>query len=418
MDKKLLIPGVFGNILEWYDFALYGYFAPIIAHLFFPMHGEFSSLLVTFGVFAVGFFMRPLGAILFGHFGDRIGRKKTLAAGVILMAVPTALIGLLPTYAQIGLTAGILLTLCRLLQGLAIGGEFGGSIIYIIEHAPAHQRGFYGSWAMFSAFTGLLLGSATGALMGLWMPSEALQTWGWRLPFIAGLLLGAIGLYLRLCMPETPFFLKAESERRLVKNPLLEACRTCSGKMLIALGLDFLPAMGFYLLFVYLSSYITTYLKVPLETALIANTLSMMVIIAVMPIIGWFSDKFGRKPILTIGAVSYIIFSYPLFLLLQHANFYAVWLAQSCFALIVCFAYATIPATFAELMPTPVRYTAMSLPYNLANALFGGTAPLMATYLISVTGKLLAPSYYLIFGGIIMLIALIFLKESYRKSLD
>ncbi len=418
MDKKLLIPGIFGNLLEWYDFALYGYFAPIIGHLFFPMHSKFSSLLVTFGVFAIGFFMRPLGAILFGHYGDRLGRKKTLAAGIILMALPTTLIGLLPTYEQIGFMSGVLLTLCRLLQGLAIGGEFGGSITYIIEHAPPKQRGLYGSWVMFSAFAGLLVGSATGALMGLWMPQSVLQTWGWRLPFIAGFLLGFIGLYLRLYMPESPFFLEAKAERRLVKTPLLTAIKTCWRNMLIALGLDFLPAMGFYLLFVYLSSYMVTYLKVPLEKALTCNTLSMIVIIIFIPFTGWLSDKIGRKPVLMIGAISYLIFSYPLFILLQQADFNAIWLAQSCFALIVCFAYGTIPATFVELMPTAVRYTAMSLPYNLANALFGGTAPLVATYLIGKTNNLLAPGFYLMLGAIIMLISLGFLKESYKKTLD
>lgn len=416
--KNLIIPGIFGNILEWYDFALYGYFAPIIAHLFFPMHDYVSSLLATFGVFAVGFIMRPFGALIFGHFGDKVGRKKTLATAVILMAIPTTLIGLLPTYAHVGVLAGILLTACRLFQGLAIGGEFAGSIVYITEHAPQQRRGLYGSWAMFSAFAGLLLGSGVSALAGSIMSTEALNSWGWRIPFLAGLFLGFIGLYLRLRMPETPNFLAAQKSARLLKKPLKEAFKTASLPMLIAVGLIFLPSMGFYLLFVYLSSYISTYLHVPLQTALVINTISMIGITLFMPLVGALSDKIGRKPVLIIGAINYIIFSYPLFLLMQQATFSTILIAQFCFAILVCFAYAASPATLVELFPTNIRYTAMAFPYNLANALFGGTAPLVATYLINRSNTILAPSFYLIFAGMVMLVSIFFIKESFHKPLE
>lgn len=416
--KKLIIPGVIGNILEWYDFSLYGYFAPIIAKLFFPMNNKLTSLLATFGVFAIGFLMRPLGAVVFGHFGDRLGRKKTLAMAVILMAVPTTLIGLLPTHAQIGVTAGILLTLCRLLQGLAVGGEFSGSIVYIIEQASPNRRGVYGSWAMFSAFTGLLLGSAVAALMGSILSSDALHVWGWRIPFIIGIVLGGVGLYLRLRMPETPYFLELQKKGQTVNHPFVQAFHKAPMSMLKALGIVFLPAMSFYLLFVYLSSYMTEFLKLPLETALLINTISMVVIIAVIPLVGLLSDNIGRKPVLLIGAIAFIIFSHPLFLLLNNATFASVLTAQICFAALVAFAYAAVPATLVELFKTNVRYTALSLPYNLANAIFGGTAPLVATYLIAKTKNPLAPSFYLIFAGIIMFLVVLMTKESYKKSLE
>jgi len=415
--RKILLPAVIGNILEWYDFALYGYFATIIAKLFFPTDNKITSLLATFGVFAIGFLMRPLGAIIFGHFGDRIGRKKTLAASIILMAIPTTLIGLLPTHAHIGVAAGILLTLCRLLQGLAIGGEFSGSIVFIAEHAHNKRRGLYGSWAMFSAFAGLLVGSGVGALVSNVMSTEALNEWGWRVPFISGIFLGVIGLYLRLSMPETPAFTAAEIQKTLVAQPILYAFRYAWRPMIMGVGLVFLPAMAFYLLFVYLSSYMNLYSQIPLKTALIINTISMACIILVIPFVGLLSDKIGRKPVLMMGAISFILFSYPLFLLLHHGHFTHILLAQICFAILVCFAYAAIPATLVELMETHVRYTAMSLPYNFANAVFGGTAPLVATYLIDVTSNQLAPAFYLMAAAIVMVIFVLILKESYKKLL-
>ena len=282
--------------------------------------------------------MRPLGAVLFGYFGDRAGRKKTLATAVILMAIPTTLIGLLPTYEHIGILAGILLLICRLLQGLAVGGEFSGSIVYITEHSPINRRGMYGSWAMFSAFAGLLLGSGVSAMMSTLLPPDALTSWGWRIPFIMGLLLGGVGLYLRLRMPETPNFLAMQAKKQIVTNPVNQAFRFAIKPMILSAGLVFLPAMSFYLLFVYLSSYMTAFLHVSLRTALTINTISMLAIICVIPWIGLLSDKIGRKPILMTGAIGFILFSFPLFLLLQHATFISILLAQISFAILVSFA--------------------------------------------------------------------------------
>lgn len=415
--KNIIVPGIIGNILEWYDFSLYGYFASVIAGQFFPGESQTASLLKTFGVFAVGFLMRPIGAIVFGHFGDRLGRKKTLAASVILMALSTFIMGLIPTHATIGIWAGILLTTCRLLQGLAVGGEFSGSFVYLIEHAPTHRRGLYGSWAMFSAFAGLLLGSALGAIITDITAGTAYADMAWRLPFLFGIVLGVIGLYLRLRMPETPLFSELLAAGRTIKHPLLHALREKPLAMLQGTLLVFLPAMGFYLCFVYLSSYLKIYLNMPLHTALIVNTISMAAILLVIPWIGYLSDKVGRKPTLIVGAAAMCILALPLFILLRHGTFVDALTTQIIFAILISLCYAAVPATLIEMFPTHMRYTAMSFPYNLANTIFGGTAPLVATYLIQSTGTILAPSFYLIFAGIIMLLIALRLKETYQQPL-
>ncbi len=415
--RSVIIPGIIGNILEWYDFSLYGYFAPVISGLFFPTNNPTTALLKTFGVFAVGFLMRPIGAIFFGHFGDRFGRKKTLAISIILMALSTVIMGLLPTHAEIGVLAGILLTVCRLLQGLAVGGEFSGSIVYIIEHAPTERRGMYGSLTMFSAFAGLLLGSVVGAIVGGLAEGTEYANMAWRFPFLFGIVLGAVGLYLRLRMPETPGFIKLQKVGQTTKQPLLDSFREHPLDMFKGTLLVFLPAMGFYMCFVYLSSYLSIYLKIPLHTALVVNSISMIVILLVIPWFGHLSDKYGRKPILSIGAISICILSYPLFLLLGKGTFASALTSQIFFAILISLCYAAVPATLVEMFPTKIRYTAMSFPYNLSNAIFGGTAPLFATLLIEKTGTIMAPSFYLIFSGIVMLLTLFCLKETYNKSL-
>jgi MHS family proline/betaine transporter-like MFS transporter len=414
--KKILISAAIGNMLEIYDFALYGYFAPIISVLFFPHTNKFISLLATFGVFAVGFLMRPLGAILFGYFGDRIGRKKALAGSIILMAIPTTLIGLLPTYHQVGIFSGILLLCCRLLQGLATGGEFTGAIIYMTEHAPNNKRGLQGSWAMVSTFVGFLIGSGLSALFSNILSAESLNLWGWRVLFIMGFALGIVGLYLRLLMPETPSFLAMQTENKIVKNPIFSAFKEEFKSMIIIVGLNSLPAMSYYLAFVYLSSYFVIYIHVPLHTTLLINTISMLILVAITPCIGLLSDRIGRKPILLTGAFGFLIFSYPLFLLMQLGNFTAILVAQLGLTLLVSCIISVIPATLVELVTPHIRYSTISFPFNLSSALFGGTFPLIATFLIERTGSPLSPSFCLIFMAVIMMVTIFFMKESYLTT--
>lgn len=415
--KRVLLSASIGNMLELYDFALYGYFAPIFAGLFFPSTDKTLSVAITFAVFAVGFIMRPLGAILFGYFGDRVGRKKALSVSILLMAIPTTLIGLLPTYAQIGIAAGVLLLCCRLLQGLATGGEFTGSIIYIAEHVPENRRGLYGGWAMSSTFTGFLIGSGISAIFTLIIPADALHAWGWRIPFLLGFILGIIGLYLRLRMPETPNFIAMQAAKQIATNPLSAAVKEGLKPMLFILGLNFLPAASYYMSFVYLSSYFVLYLKFPLHIALTVNTINMVLLVIIVPLLGFISDKIGRKPLLIIGCLGFVLLSYPLFSLMQSKTFVAILLAQFGFTVFVACLFAVIPATVVEMVKTKIRYTAISLPYNVSSALFGGIMPLVATFLIHQTTNLASPSFYLILAGIVTIFTVFCLRESFHSKL-
>ena len=414
--RRIAPPSLIGNILEWYDFALYGYFATVISPLFFPSDNASLSLIVTFTVFAIGFVMRPLGGIIFGYLGDKIGRKKALASAVLLMAIPTTLMGCLPTYAHIGLWAPALLILMRLLQGLAVGGEFTGSMVFIIEHAPASQRGFYGSLAMASAFAGLILGSLVAGVATACASPEALSSWVWRLPFIVSIGLGAVGLYLRMRMPESPAFAHLQKHAAVQHNPFLTACRTAWPQMLLATGLVALPASGFYMSFVYLSSHIAFYLQVELHHALLINSLTMTTIMLVIPVCGYLADRSSRVLVIRLGALGFVCLAIPLYMLLNTATTAAIIITQVGFAICVALSYAAIPVVLVELFPTAVRYSGMALPYNMANAIFGGTAPLVATSLIYYTGSLLSPGFYLAVIGVCVLLLSFYVPRLTRQE--
>lgn len=413
--KKILIPGVIGNILEWYDFLLYAFFTPLISKLFFPKEDKTAALLAAFGIFAAGFLIRPLGSIIFGHFGDRFGRKITLITTVSLMAIATAGMGFVPSFSHIGIYAVILLTICRLVQGLAVGGEF-GYVVYLIEHAPPEKRGLYGSFTLLGAFAGALLASFAATLTTN-LSSEITINWSWRIPFILGLVLGIVGLYIRLRLPETPLFSTLQQEGKTVRNPLRHAFKIAPLAILQAIGLAFLPSISAYIFLFYLSSYLTTYHNFPLNTALLINTLGMVLVIPTIPLIGYLSDKVGRKPVLIAAGLAIAILSYPLFLILNSTSFIVVLLLQILAAFLVCLVSTPLPVTLVELVPTQIRYTAMGLSYNTANAIFGGTAPMVVIFLIQVTDNILAPSFYLIGGGLVLILITLLTKESYKSSL-
>ena len=416
MHRQTLIAGMIGNVMEWYDFALFGYFAPVIARLFFPSDNHLVSLVNTFGVFAAGFLMRPLGAALFGHFGDTLGRRKALAASVIMMAVPTCLIGLLPTYEHIGALAPVCLTLLRLLQGLSVGGEYTGSITFLVESAPPDRRGYAGSWTPFSAGAGSLLGSGVGALLTSDLSPEALDAWGWRIPFIAGILVGLAGLYLRFHLPESPDFESVRTSGTLAESPVREALRLRRTEILMAVGMNWLSGVSFYIIFVYMITYLTSILKFPLGSALTINSINMAILTLLIPVVGSLSDRFGRKPFMLAAALGFSLFSYPLYRLLFHDTFAAVLASQMMFAVVVAVWWGPLPATLVEMFPPRERYSAMSIGYNTAIALFGGTAPLVATFLIKETGNVLAPSFYLILCALVSLGTVFRLPQTSRAK--
>jgi MFS transporter, MHS family, proline/betaine transporter len=393
--KRTLLAGAIGNVLEWYDFALYGYFAPIFAALFFPSDSPSTSLISAFGVFAVGFLARPLGALLFGYWGDTLGRRNALAWSILLMAIPTCLVGLLPTYEAIGALAPIALTLCRFLQGLSVGGEFTGSATFLVEHAAASQRGYVGSWAGFSAQIGALLGSCVGALIASSLADEALRQWGWRIPFVMGGFIAVVGWYLRTKVPESPAFEAIRRVGNVTASPVRDVFTTQRRAVAQIIGLVWLHGVAFYLLYVYLTTYLVTVTTTSLATVLVLNTSCMTLLALLIPLMGAWSDRIGQPPLLIAGAAGIAILSYPCFLWLTSQDLPRMITAQMVLTVLVACYMGPFFAAVAQLLPTPLRYTGLSVGYNIGAALFGGTAPLIATLLIEWSGNSLAPAFYL-----------------------
>lgn len=312
-SARILFTGLIGNVLEWYEFAIYGYFAADIAHQFFPEQDRFSSLLETFAVFAIGYFMRPVGALVFGYFADRLGRKKILPISILMMAIATMAIGLIPSYKFIGIWAGILLIFFRLLQGFAVGGEYSSSIVYVTEQTVPKKRGLFGSLTLFGAYFGILLGSFVAALVSHLAKETAYRESAWRIAFIIGVLLGALGIYIRKKMPETPDFTDAKLRGKIVHNPLKNLFRFHRMAILLGCGITLLPAVSSYLVFTYLPTYISQYGKIPEDESLTLNTLALIVMLIGIPIVGYLSDRFGRFPFLFLSPVLLILCSHLLF---------------------------------------------------------------------------------------------------------
>lgn len=393
--KRTLLAGAIGNVLEWYDFALYGYFAPVFAALFFPSDSPSVSLISAFGVFAVGFLARPLGALVFGHWGDTLGRRNALAWSVLFMAIPTGAVGLLPTYEAIGVIAPIALILCRFLQGLSVGGEFTGSATFLVEHATASQRGYIGSWAGFSAQIGALLGSGVGALIASSLTDEALHQWGWRIPFLMGSVIALAGWYLRTRVAESPAFETTRREGALASSPIRDVFTTQCRAVTTVAGLMWLHGVSFYLLYVYMTTYLITMTPASLATVLWLNTGGMMLLALLIPVMGSWSDRIGQRPLLIVGAAGLSVLSYPCFLWLTSNDLPRMIVAQGLLTVLAACYMGPFFAAIARLFPTAYRYTGLSVGYNIGAALFGGTAPLVATLFIEWSGISLAPALYL-----------------------
>lgn len=415
--RKAVIAGTFGNIMEWYDWAIYGYFAPIIGSLFFPASDPLASLLLTFAVFAIGFIMRPLGALIFGPYADRVGRKKALSLAVILMGGATFIIGLLPSYSQIGIAAPILLVIARLIQGLSAGGEWGSGTSFVVEYAPANRRGFFGSWQQFSTGGGLLLGSITATIFTTSFPQAALNAWAWRLPFLLGIVVGLIGLYLRLRIDETPKFQAVAKSEKVAKAPLMETLKKHPKEILMAMGFTVHWTVSYYFLLTYMPTYFTKIIKLPMDKALLSNVIVLIFFIAIIPLMGYLSDRFGRKPLLLASTIGFAILAYPLFSVMGKSGFAMIVAGQMILSVFIAAFSGPGPAAIAEIFPTEVRSSALSVGYNISVAVFGGTAPFISTYLISKTGNNLSPTYYVIACAVITTLTLFKLKETYKDQL-
>src|SRR5262245_2728365 len=407
--RRLVIAGIAGNVMEWYDFAVYGYFAQTIGQHFFPSKDPIASLIAAFGVFAAGFLVRPFGGLVFGHIGDRIGRKAALTLSAMAMAVPTFLIGILPDYAQIGVAASALIVILRLAQGLSVGGEYTTSIVFLVEGAAPDRRGLTGSWSYFGAVAGILLGSAVGTLLTSVLSSDAVYAWGWRVPFLLGLAVGVSGLYVRLHLPETPV---QSIDEKPVTSPIVEAFRTQWRMMLRVAGFNVLNAVAFYMIFVYVATYLEQIVHIQAAQALDINTINMVILLLLIPGAGALSDRVGRKPLLITSALGTLLFAWPLFWMMHDQNFTIILLGQMGFAVLVGLYLGTTPATMVAVFPARVRCRALSFCYNIFTGLLGGTTPLVATYLISRTHDDLSPAFYLMAAAALSLPVILSLHDT------
>ena len=410
--RTAILAGIIGNVLEWYDFAVYGYFVPVISQLFFPNQTPLVSLLLTFSVFGVGFVMRPVGSVIFGQYGDRHGRKQALSAVIFLMAASTFAVGLLPTYASVGVLAPLLLVVARLAQGLSGGGEWGGAAAYLVEYALPGQRGLTGSWQQVSVGCGFLLGSLTAALLTTWISPADMLAWGWRIPFLLGVLVGIVGAIMRWRLDDTPKFMELESQGQVAQSPLREAFTTFRKPTLIAFGITLHNTVGYYAVLIYLTTWLTNIVKMPRGTALWIGTACLLAFVVAVPFMGALSDRIGRRPLFIASCVGYIVLAYPMFLLASTGVPAYAFIAQLVLVLLLTLYAGPGPAVYCELFPTQVRYTALSVGYNIPVAIFGGFAPFIATWLIQSTGNPLSPAFYVIAASAATLVTMFWVKET------
>ena len=361
----------------------------------------------AFAVFATGFIMRPLGAILFGYIGDRLGRRKALSLSVVMMAISTCLLGVIPAYHQIGILAPIFLVTIRLVQGLAVGGNYGGSFVFAIEHAQANKRGFAGSLVEVGVIVGFLLGSAMAVLFSNILSENELQTWGWRIPFLLGLVALFAGVYIQKHTKETPTFeSKQKTSNSKTRLPIITIFKLHKQKIAQAMGFLLFDVVGFYVFFSYLTTYLTTYAKMPTQTALQMNTINLLCMVLCIPLFGMAADRFGYKKIMYFAATSFLILSYPAFVIFSQGDVLQCWIMQFLFAIAMAAVYGVLPVAIVELFPVDVRYSASSFVCNVSAAIFGGTAPWFSTWLIYKTELLTAPAFYLMLVSIFGLIAI------------
>lgn len=415
--RKVLTASFIGNFVEWFDYASYGYFATVIAVVFFPEIAPAAGLLATFAVFAISFVIRPVGGIVWGAIGDRIGRRAALSWSIIIMSVATTLIAVLPSYAQVGLLAPVLLLLVRMVQGFSASGEYAGAASFIAEYAPTSKRGFYTSMVPASTAAGLLAGSLMSAGLFYILSPEQMQSYGWRLPFLLAAPLGVVGLYIRLKLEDTPKFRELEKSHHVEATPVRELFTTYRRQIAIAFGATCLNAVGFYLILSYMPTYLITEMGMGQTESFIAVSISLVAYIFFIFLMGSLSDRFGRKTALIAASVLFMALTVPLFSMLDGATFWTIVAIQVAFGALLTINDGTLPCFLSEIFPTKVRYSGFAFSFNAANALFGGTAPFVATWLISATGSKLAPAWYLVAAALVALIAMLAAKETAGKPL-
>ena len=416
---RVAIASFIGTTIEWYDFFLYGTASALIfGRLFFPNYDPLTGTLASYGTYAVGFAARPLGGIVCGHFGDRIGRKSMLIFTLLLMGIATSLIGLLPTYEQIGIWAPILLVFLRVAQGFAVGGEWGGAVLMAVEHAPHGRRGFYGSWPQIGVPAGLLLSTVIFGLVSR-LPEEALLGWGWRVAFLLSILLVGVGLFIRLAVVEPPVFDKIKQERSAARMPILDTIRDHPGSLFLAMGARVAENSAFYLYTVFILTY-ATLPAIGFSRSSVLNAISIAAVIHMfsIPFWGWLSDNVGRRPVYLFGAVFTALFAFPFFWLVERSASGLLFLAL---ALALCVGHAAMygpqASFFSELFGTRVRYTGASLGYQLASVLAGGLSPLIATGLLKRTGRAWPIALYIVGMALVTTVSVFFASETVHSQI-
>jgi MFS transporter, MHS family, proline/betaine transporter len=400
-----------GEVVEWFDFMVYLSLAPILAKVIFAPDRA-SSLAMTLGIFGAAFLARPLGALLFGHLGDRFGRKRALVTSALLMALAKLVEGLLPTYATVGHLAPAIFLLARIGSGFSLGGEFTGTGVMLFESAQPRRRASTTSLANIMGGVGVFLASALVGLLSTHLSPSAMESWGWRIPFFAGSLIGLVALVIRAWVPETPLFEEMKRKGKTLRAPLRESLRRQPRAVLLTFALAGFNALSYYLVVAFVPTYLVSFVKVDHATAMHVATVASAFNVAFIAIPARLSDAFGRKPLLVAGSLGFLLLTYPLYLLLSSGSMAAMLASALGFVALATFFMGPAITAALEHFPTEVRFSGFAFGYNIGAGLFGGTTPLVATWLIQSTGSLQAPSFYLIAAAAIMLVVCLRLKET------
>ncbi len=415
--RHAIAAATIGNGLEWFDFTVYGFFTPIIARLFFPAINDLTSILLTVGTYGVGFFMRPVGAVILGVYADRKGRKAALTLTILMMAFGTALLGFAPTYAQAGIVGPLVIVLARLIQGFSAGGEIGGATAFLIEYAPPEKRGFYASWQQTSQALAVVLGGICGTIVTHALDPAAIDSWGWRVPFLLGLLIGPVGFYIRARVDETPVFTDSHTQKS--ESPLRDALRDHPRGIASGFGVTILWTVCTYVLLFYMTTYAVKQLNIPLADAFVATTIGGLVLMLGCPIAGALSDRVERKRLLLAAAIAIGVLIYPLFAWVNaKPDLMTLAIVQGILGLLLAAFTGPAPALLAEQFPAGLRSTGLSLAYNFAVTIFGGFAAVIVTLLIEATGTKLAPSFYVTAAALVSALTLLTMKDKTGKPID
>ncbi|MFF6830318.1 glycine betaine/L-proline transporter ProP [Streptomyces sp. NPDC012438] len=427
--RRAVKAAALGNAMEWFDFGIYAYLAVTLGHVFFPSGNDTVQLMSSFATFAVAFLVRPLGGMFFGPMGDRLGRKKVLALTMILMAVGTFAIGLIPSYASIGFWAPVLLIAFRMLQGFSTGGEYGGASTFIAEYAPDQRRGYFGSFLEFGTLAGYVGAAGLVTALTAWLGSDTMEAWGWRVPFLVAGPLGLVGLYLRMRLDETPAFQRLESDaahpseaadavETTTKGDLAKIFRQQWPMLLLCVALVGAYNITDYMVLSYMPTYLSDELGYSETHGLLILLLVMVLLMLVITRVGKLNDRFGRKPVLMAGMLGFLFLSLPAFLLIGQGGIPAITAGMLMLGLSLVCMLGTMSAALPALFPTDVRYGSLSVGYNLSTSLFGGTTPLVITALIGATGSNLMPAYYAMGAALVGVIAVACMKETARQPLE